>query len=88
MSPHYARSDPRGKTTGGMIAVHPPNTPPPPSIVTLVVPADGAVAAFARLEAAVAACDYRAASTIRRELYRRGWSIIPPRSPSWPGGRS
>lgn len=34
------------------------------------------------------ATDYRLATTVRREMYRRGWSIIPPRSPSWQRGRS
>jgi hypothetical protein len=56
-------------------------------VETITVPADGAVAAFAALVDAVDTRDYRAATAIRRRLYRLGWSIIPPRTPSWPGRR-
>lgn len=59
----------------------------PPAIRTLTVPIGGPVDLFARLEAAVAAADYRSATTVRRELYRCGWSIVPPRTPSWQRGR-
>jgi hypothetical protein len=74
-------------------AVAPPVRPPdadttPPPSVTLVVPAEGAVATFARLADAVAARDYRTATAVRRQLYRSGWSIIPPgtasRAGRWP----
>jgi hypothetical protein len=46
------------------------------------------VAQFAALVNAVAARDYRAATAIRRRLYRLGWSIVPPKTISRPGGRS
>jgi hypothetical protein len=68
--------------------VRPPH-PPPPSL-RLHVPADGPVAAFAALVDAIAIRDYRTATAIRRRLYKAGWSIVPPKTVSWPGagGRS
>jgi hypothetical protein len=62
--------------------------PPPPSL-RLQVPADGPVAAFARLVDALDIKDYRTAAAIRSELYRKlGWAIVPPPTPPWGGRRS
>jgi hypothetical protein len=69
----------------------PPHVPaePPHAFVTLRVPTDGAVHRFFQLVAAVDARDYRGATDIRRGLYRLfGWSILPPKTASWPGRRS
>jgi len=43
---------------------------------------------FHHLVAAVGAMDFQAATRYRRELYRAGWSILPPKSQAWRGGRS
>jgi hypothetical protein len=83
------RADSPGVNPGiGTSCAHRDATPPAPATRTIVVAIDGPVDRFARLEAAVAAADYPLASRIRRELYRRGWSIVAPRTPSWPGRRS
>jgi hypothetical protein len=57
----------------------PPRTylTPPPFVVTLVVPADGPVAAFACLTRTAAAGDFRSASHARKALRGLGWSVAP-----------
>jgi hypothetical protein len=72
---------------GETAPVRPPH-PPPPSF-RLHVPADGPVAAFARLVDALNIKDYRTAAAIRSEFYRKlGWSILPPSTPPYGGRRS
>lgn len=77
----------RQPDNGGKPAVPPRTHLAPPPTVTLTVVTDGPVHHFARLEAAVTGRDYRTATTLRRQLYRAGWSIVPPRSPFWQRGR-